>query len=253
MSFLPFVLSFLLILVLGSSVLFNSFRSTSLEKTIILGVHNGKLNLISQQHQTTFKNIEKKENDLNKPLKKTHREKALPGKVYRNRRCERNNLETSKLNLWPLFKGEDVSLSAILYDSAVELIKILYKDADFYKDENDKGLAKAIVDEMLKKKGESFSELSPRDERLAAIYYKMLKGTNTSYPALEEYFSLEKTNKKPVIWRYASAPVLEAILGADALKLILTTEKTFWEANHYKAALSKEELKKPAQECSSNA
>ncbi len=57
---------------------------------------------------------------------------------------------------------------------------------------------------MLEKKKEDFSELFPNGP-LADIYYKMLKGTNTGYPALEEYFKIEKTEKKPPInWAYAS-------------------------------------------------
>ncbi len=60
MSFLPFVLSFLLILVLGSSLLLTSFRSLAIEKKVILGANHAKLLLISKQADKDFKRIANK-------------------------------------------------------------------------------------------------------------------------------------------------------------------------------------------------
>ncbi len=237
MSFLPFVLSFLLILVLGSSLLFNSFRSTSLEKTVILGTRNAKLDLISEQHKSSLRSQEK--TGIKKPKEAKQIEKAAKGKAYKDRRNRRNNLHTSKLNLWPLFNEKDMELFNIVYESTIKLIENLYKKEDFYKE----GLAKRIVDEMSKKKGEALSELFPEDKELAAVYYKMLKGTNTGYPSLEEYLKIEKTDKPPVIWRYASAPVLEAVFGKETKDRILAQEKAFWEENHFKGFLNQENLR----------
>lgn len=253
MSFLPFVLSFLLILVLGSSMLLTSFRSLLIEKTVILGASSAKLTLISKQADKDFKKIankkipseskkESKDTSISASEEKKQKVKDKPP-VYKEKRSKRYGLESSKINLWPLLKGDDNSLSDALYKTTIKLFQILYQDADFYKDARDPLLAKNVVDVILKKKGEDFSELFPEGP-LADIYYKMLRGTNTGYPALQEYFKIEKIDKKPPInWAYASIPVLRAVLGEETTKRILAAEKANWEKNHRKRVLTKEELK----------
>ncbi len=243
MSFLPFVLSFLLILILGSSLLFNSFRSTTIEKTVILAHHNAKLCLISKQAIEGYKSLQK-----NKPapegkvgIETILKEKSDKIPVYKDKRNRRAGLEASKFNLWPLFKGETNASSLAIYKGAIRLIQILYQDADFYKAAHDPDLARKIIDEMLAKKGEDFSQLFPKNE-LAGIYYKMLKGTNTGYPSLEEYFKIQKSEGPPIKWAYATTPILRAILGDAATSRILAAEKASWEANHRKRILTKEAL-----------
>jgi hypothetical protein len=242
MNFLPFVLSFLLILVLGGSVMFNSFRSVSIERTIILGVHNAKLDLISDQSK---KELDRMKKPTKEGAKKPKTKKASPKeKTYPDKRNQRNNLQTSKLNFWPCLNGTDKALSDAIYQSTVRLIENLYKETDFYKTVKRDNLARNIVEEMLKKKGETLADLFPADPELAPIYYKMLKGTNTGYPSLEEYLRIEKTETaQPVIWPYASAVVLTAILGEASTQKILAAEKANWEEDHKKGKLTKENLK----------
>lgn len=247
MSFLPFVLSFLLILVLGSSILFNSFRSTTLEKTIILAQNKAKLCLMSQQAVTEFKKLAKRKLPEKKPPKPPKNGKKES--VYPDKRNQRIGLEPSKFNLWPLFKKENNTLSDALYKGAIRLIQILYQDAEFYKAARDPGLARRIVDEIISKKGEDFSQLFPEND-LAGIYYKMLKGTNTGYPSLEEYFKIDKNEKCPLNWKYASTSILQAIFGESVTTRILAAEKASWETNHRKRVLTKEELRKLLQNSS---
>ena len=255
MSFLPFVLSFLLILVLGSSMLLTSFRSLLIEKTIILGANSAKLTLISKQADKDFKKIANKKispepkKEPNETLQSisTSEEKKQKVKdkspIYKEKRSKRYSLESSKINLWPLLKQDDIAVSDALYKTTIKLLQILYQDADFYKKARDPHLAENVVHAMLKKKGEDFLELFPEGP-LADIYYKMLPGTNTGYPALQEYFKIEKIDKKPPInWAYASIPVLQAVLGEETTKRILAAEKANWEKNHRKRVLTKEQLK----------
>lgn len=236
MSFLPFVLSFLLILVLGSSFLFTSFRSTAIEKTVILAQHRAKLGLISNQAEADYKkNRAKKEKKTDSKSTKGKDEKA----VYKDERNQRDGLESSKFNLWSLFNDKDMNKHDALKKSAVRLIQILYQDTDFNKDP---GFAAKIVDAMVAKKSEELSQFPenvPPD-----IYYKMLKGSNTGYPALGEYFKIEKsTDKAPIQWAYAKTPILRAVLGDEATNRILAAEKAAWEENHHKKALPKETLR----------
>jgi hypothetical protein len=239
MSFLPFVLSFLLLLVIGSSFLFTSFRSTSLEKTVILAQNRAKLGLISKQAEVDYKKIQPKKSNEEKEKNKSDKEKNGKVPVYKDKRNKRCGLDSSKFNLWPLLNNNS---SSKLYESAIRLIQILYQDADFYKNEHDPELAKKILDGMTSKKGEDLSQLFP-STTLSNIYYKMLKGTNTGYPPLGEYFKIEKSNHAPIQWCYATTPILRAVFGDDAANRILAAEKAAWEENHRKRVLPKETLR----------
>lgn len=244
MSFLPFVLSLLIILVLGSSFLFTSYRSTSLEKTVILAQHRAHLTLMSKQAEAEYKMSERKKPTVpDNPQTPATKEKKEKIPVYKDKRSKRYGLESSKVNLWPLLNDKNKTVSSTLYKSAIKLIQILYQDADFYKEAADPKLAQKILDEMIAKKKDDLTGLFPEDEFLAGIYYKMLKGSNTGYPPLGEYFKIEKTDQPPIQWAYASTPVLRALLGDSTTKTILETEKTAWEANHRTKTLPKETLR----------
>jgi hypothetical protein len=94
----------------------------------------------------------------------------------------------------------------------------------------------------------SLLELFPKDEELAAIYYKMIKGTNTGYPSLEEYFKIDNAGGKGLIqFRFASTLVLQAIFGEVLTYKILAAERAKWDVNHRKKTLTKDELRKLIQ------
>lgn len=242
MSFLPFVLSFLLLMVIGSSFLFTSFRSTSLEKTVILAHNRAKLGLISKQAESDYKTsqVRKSKKEKNDPKELKEKNGKVP--VYKDKRNKRYGLESSKFNLWPLFQPKnDIEYNA-LRKSAIRLIQILYQDADFYKNARDSKLAEKILTEMISQKGEDLSQLFPKDVP-AEYYYKMLKGSNTGYPPLGEYFKIEKSDKAPIQWCYATTPILRAVLGDDATNRVLAAEKAAWEENHRTRVLPKETLR----------
>lgn len=243
MSFLPFVLSFLLLLVIGSSFLFSSFRSTSLERMVILSQKKAHLLLISEQAIADYKStIVRKKPEDSKP-----KETKVKPAIYKDRRNKRQGYEASKFNLWPLLSDKDKTASVHFYNSAIRLIQILYQDADFYKKAHDPDLAKKIVDQMILKKGDDFLKLFPKDEHLAQVYYKMLKGSNTGYPPLGEYFKIEKTDLPPLRWPYATTPVLQAVFGEETTLQILAAEKAAWEENHREWTLSEDKLRKLLQ------
>ena len=241
MSFLPFVLSFLLILVLASSTLFNSFRSTSIEKKIILAQSKARLSLINLQEKKKIDQLPKMDKKKDEALK-TERIKTLKTKPYSDPRHERRRYEASKLNLSILWTKSDPTLYQIVYETAIRLLEILYQNADFYRETPGPNLARTLLNALLEKKGDSFLDLFPTDPQLAKIYYKMLKGTNTGYPALEEYFSLTTENHPPVRFRYASAPLLEAVLGKPTAAFIMNEEKIAASKPGSKGILTHEQL-----------
>jgi hypothetical protein len=244
MSFLPFVLSFLLILVLGSSLLFNSFRSTSLEKTVILAQNRAKLGLISKQAEVDYKTseVKKEKNKGSNNEPREAKEKNGKAPVYKDKRNKRYGFDSSKFNLWPLFQPKNNVEYNALKNGAIRLIQILYQDADFYKNARDPKLAEKILLDMISQKGEDLSQLFPKDVP-AEIYYKMLKGSNTGYPPLGEYFKIEKSNDPPIQWSYATTPILRAVLGDAATNRVLAAEKAAWEENPRTRILPKETLR----------
>jgi hypothetical protein len=246
MSFLPFVLTFLLILTLGSSLLFQSFSSTSIEKTIILAKKQTRLNLRSEQARKGFKALQiKAKEDKKEPptqLQGPSKEKA---KEYIDKRALRKNKNSSKFNLWPLVYEPDSVASKILYKKAITLIEMLYGQTDFYKTSTYPKLATALVDAILGQKKEDFIKLFPKDPELSKAFYKMLKGTNTGYPRFEEYFKIEECKgKAPICFAEASIHVLTAVLGEKVTSEIKALEKKKWEVKPKERVLTKEELVK---------
>jgi hypothetical protein len=217
MSFLPFVLSLLLILVLASSALFHSFRTTSVEKTIILAEHKARFGLIKLEEKRKISKLKK--------TKKKLEPSALAQKAKIFTRHQRKGYDASKLSLGVLWTKSDPVLYSLVYESAIRLIENLYKEADFYKEMQDKDLARTLVQAMTSQQGNKWLDLIPKDPALAKVYYKMLKGTSTGYPSLEEYFSL-KESKPPTFFRYAPPPLLQAIFGQVTSDQILDLEKT---------------------------
>lgn len=246
MSFLPFVLSFLLILVVGSSLLFQSFRSTALEKTVILGRNEAKLSLKSKQARKEFKALQSKEkmsSQNQKTQQQVSAQKDTKIKEYIQKRDLRRNEDASKFNLWPLVYEPDSVASKILYKKAIKLIEILYDQTDFYRTSTNPKPATALVDALISQKKGTFSELFPKDPELSRLFYKMLRGTNTGYPRLEEYFKIEESkNKPPICFSHASIPVLKSILGEKITGQILEQEKKKWEKKPKERILTKEEL-----------
>lgn len=237
MSFLPFVLSFLLILVLGSSFLFTSFRSTAVEKTVILAKHRAKLGLITKQAEAEYKKGLTKKPKNSNPTSKGKDQKA----VYQDPRNQREGFDSSKFNLWPLLHNTDMTKYPVLKRSAIRLIQILYQDDDFYKKARDPDLAEKIIDALILEKREELTQIPKKVP--ADIYYKMVKGTNTGYPALGEYFKIEKVAKAPIQWAYATTPILRAVLGDEATKRVLEAERAAWDEDHHKRAMPKEALR----------
>lgn len=236
MTFLPFVLSFLVVLVLGSSYLMQSFQSSAREKAVIMGQRNARLIVIGEQAK---KLARPKRQAPQAPREQQKKQKS--NKPFEESRDLRLNIEEGKLNLWPILYSQDQHLVKALSQAAIELIEMLYQKADFYKNAHEPGLAKQLVDQMLKKEAETLLDLFPKDEKLAKIYYQMMRGSNTGYPAFHEYFRIEPQAK--IGFAFASTPVLRAVLGNELTKQVLSKEKAKWKNNPRDKILTQQELK----------
>lgn len=250
MNLLPFVFTFLMLLTLISSFLFSSVMGTARESTIILAKHQAYLTLLSNQHDDRFKSLEKKKPKKNPPddpevkTAKTETKKKEKKTQENAPRAIQDGCEKSKFNLISLVQGHKSDAHTVLEQIAAALIENLYGSCSFYK----KGAAQTIVKQMIQSKIESLEELQMHNPELNHIYYKMLKGTSTGFPALSEYFSLSKEAKAPIYFRFASKPVLQAALGESFAQMVFDAELKNWQKNKKCKAMTKEEFLALAKE-----
>ena len=137
-----------------------------------------------------------------------------------------------------MIHGTDPLAAKTLELIAMELIEILYGKCDFYV----RDAAHEIVKQMIKDKIENLGAVRLKNPKLDEIYYKMLKGTNTGYPALSEYMTLDQGSAS-IFFRYASKTVLRAALGEHCAKSVFDTEKKNWLKDKRKKVITKDELK----------
>ena len=134
----------------------------------------------------------KKRNILEKSEKYNRRARALGVNAAR----PPNN---ARLNLYTLLHkkpSNDLPKEFSLYEVVAELIRSLYSDDTFFKD--NPGVEYLILDKLMEKKEESKNFTTPdqlggldfEDDRLQAIFYQMLKGTKNS-PSLLNYITFD--------------------------------------------------------------
>lgn len=239
MNFLPFVFTFLLLLTMVSSFLFSSAIGTAREGRVILEHHESYHALLSKQNEKTFKSKKGKyKAGDKKPLKK--RDKTPQAGDREPRSCL-DGCDGSKLNLYAMIHGIDPDIKHVLEQSAIRLIESLYHGYPFYNSAQTKDIAHTLVKQMIRQEANSLEEVKFDDRQLQLIYYKMLKGTNTGYPSLLEYVSLNpKTDS--IYFQYASKPVLKGVLGERFAEKVFALEKKQWEKNKYCKALVKDKF-----------
>ncbi len=240
MNFLPFVFTFLLVLTLISSFLFSSVMGTARENRIILLQHKAYLNLLSDQNKELFEPKEKKKKKKGNSQENANKKKNKT-KVPKEPRSENDGCDQRKLNLFRMIHETDPQVKHTLEQTAIRLIEILYGSCDFITSAKTKDIAHTIIQQMTRKEFESFEELTFENEELNQIYYKMLKGTNTGYPAFNEYFNLNE-NLAPIYFQYATKPVIRAVLGEALAAQVFDLEKQQWQKNKRKKILVKQKF-----------
>jgi hypothetical protein len=227
MNFLPFVFTFLLLLTMITSFLFSSVLGTARANKMILSEHIAYIKLIAMQNKSLFKpkkTITSKEHKENTP--------QPPKADDPEPRSINEGLEKSKLNLFAMIHGNNPQMQQVSEKIALRLLEILYGSCSFY----NKAEAKNIVHQMIVQKIESFEELELASEQM---YYKMLKGTNTGYPALGEVFRICKEEPKPIYFRYATKPLLRAAVGETLANKVFDAEIKQWMQNKSKKVMLK--------------
>lgn len=237
MNILLLVSAFLIALAFGCSAIFQTYMTTAIgEKSFMGRFEAQRMSLNAFQKKQYARAIPRKKGEKkpeSSPSDKKQKEITYP-------RTKQNPWEESKLNLSPLLTPFSSTSQGKLYEVARALLEELYGKSAvgrFAQEKKVDSFVLKILDNMIEKakenpEAECFADLFPDDAALSDIYYKMLKGTQnydgvSGYPALEDYFSLEKESKKKPIWFcFATAPLLKVLLGQKITAQILEEEKT---------------------------
>lgn len=232
MNILFLVSAFLVILSFACAQTFHTVVSFESEKTVFMGYMKGLRRTRNMWQQKIFTDATK---GIAPPITKAPVKKEKPLKNFTSHRKQRNPSQYSKLNLSHLFADETSSIP--LQKTALSLLKKLYGDKPFIKRSGIENVEQQILTEMLKigKKLATVSDLqdlSPAEENLKLIYYRMLKGSgdynlekNLGYPPLSDFFSLEQNERKPIYFSFASYPLLCALCGKELAQEIVEKEE----------------------------
>jgi hypothetical protein len=142
----------------------------------------------------------------------------------------------NQINLYPLIE-EGKENHPQLYLLASNLIKILYGNSLFYKEANIKNLNQKILNSIITSsqkilKADASSEIFLEklffaDSSLQGYFYKMLKGSNRSYPAFLENFVVDNSGKKAIkiCLFHAKKDLLTSIFNEKMALMIIEKRK----------------------------
>jgi hypothetical protein len=229
MNILPLIISLLLILGISSMTLLSQRISTEWESISYTGYMRAERNTRNAMARKQYKKLKTSPGES----KKSGASDSDHSK-YVNRREKHPLPELSKLNLAPLIPDSRSVARSLHYETAARLLSSLYQDQLFSQYKFSSGLEYRLLDHLIsairsQPKETAFTAFFPDDSLLKEIYYKMLKGTNSQYPPLEEYFSIEPEEKKAIRFHFASKNLLDATFGAKITEEILAIEKQKWE------------------------
>jgi hypothetical protein len=230
MNILPLVLALLLLFSFLGASFFQERISSHLEESSYKGYLRAEQNGINRL-------VRKEYNKAKKRAQKKERSESSVRKRVRNYRESVEICNHSKLNIGALFDPGAASRSPFLYDTAAELLLMLYGEKPFFKGSGIADLEHKLLDAMIaasrtKKEVKTLADLYPQDEKLAQIFYQMLKGSKKydlvklkgSAP-LDHFFTLDGKQKKSLSFHFASPTLLTATFGRAAAKSILEAEE----------------------------
>lgn len=248
MNILFFVSTLLVILSFLSAASFHHVVSFESEKTSFTGHMEGLRRTRNMWQQKLFVDATKAATPASAALDKVPKK----FKSFSSHRKLTPPSPYSKLNIAELL-FEEIS-SPLLRKSAEKLLMDLYGEKPFTQSIERENWPHALLSELIKigKKKKELSDLQdlqPEAEPLRTLYYHMLKGsgaynleTKQGYPPLSDFFSLEKNERKPIYFCFASYPVLTAVLGEEIAKEILQKEKEKSTSEGGRRVLTKAEL-----------
>lgn len=245
MNILPLVIAFLLIFGGAALTFLRGVKCFGIMETTFTSFHKTERelnNALAQRAYSKFKGY---------PIAKKEGEKSSTA-PFRSRRTLSPPYENSKFNLFPLFEYQGEIKLHPLYESAAQLLRLMYQKNLFVLQGKNEKIEYALLDALLyqgrsNKEAAILADLFPKDPKLQKLFYKTLKGTTQrdeerGYPPMEDFFCIRE--KEPVIsLPYASPLLLEALLGTEITEFIMEEEVKIWEGTGKHTPISKEQLR----------
>jgi len=251
MNLLPFVVIIL--------VIFSLFSAGQLQSKMI---EKKEIRLYTTYLTTVRNSRNSKEKRMCEGAKregKGHQQQSIkdsePKPVIGYFREKRVGWERGKLNLSSLIN--DSAKWPILETVAASYVKELYKSAAFYPKEKDfeKKIIQTLIATLKETKDLSpLHELKLKDQKMQALFYRMLRGTNTydlkkkqGIPPFGDFFTFEPSEKPPMNLHYANLSFFSALVGPKGAEKLAKSEQDCFNENsekkHYKCPYSIEELR----------
>lgn len=255
MNLLPFVV---IILVLLSLFSVSQLQSKIVEKkelqlytTYFITMRESR-NSKEKRVCTGAKAKEKKSHGEKQSEAQTSTQSSEPQGYFREKRV---GWERGKLNLSSLIN--DSGKWPVLELVTAAYIKELYSGASFYPKEKDfeKKFLRTLIATLKESKDRPpLHELQFKDQAMQAIFYRMLRGTNTyvlnpkkGIPPFGDFFTFEPSEKPPMNLHYANLSFLSALVGHKGAQKLKTSEEECFKNNpekkRYQCPYSFEELR----------
>lgn len=238
MNLLPFLLTLILIMALGTSSLLRYALVLSQEQEQIQHYYTQKAQLLDQFERYKY---QKAKDKLRPPRKKNTSTTKKPRSTSSSHR-DRTDSDKSKWNLSPMLQQE----IPYLEEALAHLLYLLYGHTSFWQKEVEIKLAHAFLQ---KKQALLLTDLQPEDPSLHYIFYKMLQGsgvydidTKKGFPPLEDFLMLAPSQPYILSFPYASTLCLQTFLGEKIATAVLTQEKEQNTQTKHTTSISQETL-----------
>jgi hypothetical protein len=244
-NILPLIFTFLIIFACLAFTFLREVKSFFLSETIINSLYHTERVMNNKIAYKTYRKI--KTEAIHKKGSDTQKSSSS----YYSRRSFYPPFEDSKFNLGPLIQYEGECKLHPLFEPFAEILRLLYKKTLFATQPHSGKIEYRLIEAILAKSRKvpevkNLSELYPDDSALAALYYKMLKGTNQynqkkSIPPLGDFVTLQK-EPVAIFFSFASPVLLQAFFTHEIAEHILEEERKLWEKSNKYQCFSKEDL-----------
>lgn len=250
MNVLPLVCAFILIFSLGAYTLLHRLFAVTEEEHDLGGamrIHQLHVNRTQGKVYEGLdgESIEKKSSDK--------KEKKLKENIaYLSPRDKNPPSENAKLSLALLSTKTPSSESKLVHKTASALIKRLYEHTSVYRPGLEDEILKTIISLQHKHpQCPDLETLMTFIEEDRDLFYKLFRGTNEyqlftskGYPALGDFFTLDKERPKPIYLLRATKALLLVLFDDPIANQITLIEQEKWKKNHTHEKITKDELNK---------
>ncbi|MBS0629580.1 MAG: hypothetical protein JSS30_05070 [Verrucomicrobia bacterium] len=232
MNILPLVSAFIILFAIGSYAFVHSLRTTAQESFHYKGALAVERRFANQIQKEIYEAQKaKKEEEKEKTESEQNQNKKFVS--HRDKFSTQNNRKILIKKL-----GSDPQLEKVV----LRLLKDIYDQTPIYTTNMEHEVVSVLITAIKQNPSAiTFEELLPKlPDSQIPLFYKLIKGTqnyelrksNSGYPALGDFLTLEGKSIKPINFYYASRTVLKALFGEKLCEQIIIAEKLKWESDH---------------------